>query len=457
MKRRDFLKNLGLSVATLACPGCLFAASKDKPSRFRNVLLYVVDDQGTTDAGCYGNKVIKTPGLDVLASEGTRFTNAFCTTASCSPSRSVILTGLHNHTTGQYGLGHRKHHFASFDDIKSLPLHLSQAGYKTASIGKYHVAPEKNYHFQKYLPGGTPQQMATTCKSFITEDAESPFFIYFCTHEPHRPFTRDGSDVIDPEDVIVPEFLTDTPECREELAYYYMSIQRADSGLLKMIEVLKQTGHWEDTLIIYVSDNGMAFPGAKTTLYEPGMRLPCVVRNPEQRKKAVVCNGMTSWVDIAPTILDFAGIEHKELGLHGRSVLPILEKENPTGRDEVYGSHSFHEVTMYYPMRVVRQRQYKLIWNIAYKLEYPFANDLFRSSTWQSTLKRGDKSFGKRRIKDFLYRAEFELYDLKKDPGELNNLSGDTKYAKILEGLKQKLKKFQQDTGDPWLVKWEHE
>ena len=233
-----------------------------------------------------------------------------------------------------------------------------------------------------------------------------------------------------------------------------MSVQRGDSGLAKMIEILKQTGHWNDTLIIYVSDNGVAFPGAKTTLYEPGMKLPCVVRDPYQSKKNVVCDGMVSWVDIAPSILDYAGIKYDKSEFHGRSFIPILDEEKPKNWDEVYGSHTFHEVTMYYPMRVVRERQYKLLWNIAHQLEFPTANDMWKSETWQSVLKSGDKKFGKRTIDSFLHRPEFELYDIKKDPDEINNLADDPKYAKVLEELKHKIKKFQEETKDPWLVTW---
>ena len=98
---------------------------------------------------------------------------------------------------------------------------------------------------------------------------------------------------------------------REELAEYYMSVQRADSGLVKLIEILKETGHWEDTLILYISDNGIAFPGAKTTLYEPGMRLPCVVRNPYAEKTGNVTDAMITWADITPTILNFASLPHE--------------------------------------------------------------------------------------------------------------------------------------------------
>jgi N-sulfoglucosamine sulfohydrolase len=420
-------------------------------------LLYVADDHGTEDAGCYGNRVIKTPGLDALASEGTRFTRAFCTSASCSPSRSVILTGRHTHATGQYGLAHSYHHFVSLPHVKSLPPMLTNAGYRTVSAGKFHVAPEEVYHFDQYVKGAAPPQMAEMCRTVIAAEDTRPFFLYFCTTEPHRPFRREGSDPVNPKDVIVPSYLPDTPECREELAEYYGSVQRADSGLLRLMEILKETGHWDDTIVIYISDNGIAFPGAKTTVYDPGIRLPCVVRSPYQTKRGIACSAMITWADITPTILDFAGVEAAQAGFHGRSFLSVLDQDNPAGWDEIYASHTFHEVTMYYPMRVVRTRRYKLIWNIAHELEYPFASDLWESKTWQGVLQRGDTHYAKRSVDAYIHRPEFELYDLENDPDEVNNLADNSKYAAICEELKRKLKEFQKRTDDPWILKWERE
>ena len=200
--RRTFLKTVGAGAATLAQQGR--TGAEEKTVRKPNVVLYVVDDQGSDDAGCYGNPVIKTPGLDTLAREGTRFTNSFCTCATCSASRSVILTGLHNHATGQYGHAHSYHHFVSFPDVKSLPVLLSSAGYRTVSAGKYHVAPEEVYHFDEYIKGASPARMADACRPIIATDDSRPFFLYFCTTEPHRPFRREGSDPVDPRNVIVP-------------------------------------------------------------------------------------------------------------------------------------------------------------------------------------------------------------------------------------------------------------
>jgi N-sulfoglucosamine sulfohydrolase len=458
LNRRTMLKSIATGAAALAVgsPTLLQGASGKKP---RNVVLYVVDDQGTNDAGCYGNPVIQTPGLDALAREGTRFTNAFCTSASCSASRSVILTGRQNHATGQFGHSHAYHHFVSFDTVQSLPNMLNDAGYRTAIGGKFHVAPEALYHFQQRIHAAQrePEALSEAARGLIASDDPRPFFLHLATVEPHRPFHRDGSDPIDPKDVVVPPYLPDTPECREELAQYYMSVQRADKGLVRLIEILKETGHWDDTLILYLSDNGIAFPGAKTTLYEPGMRLPMVVRNPLQESQGAVCDALVNYTSITPTILDYAGVEPKDVDFHGPSFLGILDEEHPEGWDEIFASHTFHEVTMYYPMRVVRGRRFKLIWNIAHGLEYPFASDLWDSSTWQGVLRRGDTHFGKRTVEAYLHRPEFELFDLDSDPDEVRNLADDPRYATVLAEQKAKIKAFQERTDDPWILKWEQE
>jgi N-sulfoglucosamine sulfohydrolase len=325
--------------------------------------------------------------------------------------------------------------------------------------------------------------------------------LYFCTSDPHRggianwmPHRPDsfgnkpaGEDYpgvkpvhYDPAKVIVPPFLPDTPTCRAEIAQYYQSISRADAGLGRLVEILKKAGKYDDTLIIYVSDNGMPFPGAKTSAYEASLKLPCVVRNPENKKHGVVSEAMISWVDIAPTVLDFAGVApspnrspqggggraqvpqerrgRRQIAMHGRSLLPILQEAKPSGWDEVYASHTFHEVTMYYPMRVVRSGDFKLIWNIAHPLEFPFASDLFGSPTWQDSLARGEEfMYGKRTLKALTHRPQFELYDLAADPDEIHNLANDPQHQDKLGELKKKLRKFQKRTKDPWILKWERE
>jgi N-sulfoglucosamine sulfohydrolase len=447
----------------------------------RNVVLFVTDDQGQ-EAGCYGNPILKTPNLDALAADATRFEYAYCTTASCSPSRSVILTGMYNHANAQYGLEHGYNHFRSFENLTTLPVLLTKAGYRTARIGKFHVGPENVYQFEEALPGNarSPVEMAENCRGLIESNSDQPFFLYFCTTDPHRggiandfPHEPDsfgnkprgetypGVEPVhyNPAEVVVPPFLPDTPTCRAELAQYYESISRADAGLGRLIELLKAAGKYDETLIIYISDNGYPFPGAKTNVYEPGLRLPCVVRGPGAKTRGVVSHALISWVDIAPTILDFAGVKPPKRGtMHGRSFLDILDQKNPDGWDELYASHTFHEITMYYPMRVARDGRYKLIWNIAHPLSFPFASDLWKSATWQDSLRHGeDFLYGKRTIKTLRQRPEFELYDLAQDPDETRNLAYDSQHREKLATLQRKLRDFQRRTGDPWELKWDRE
>lgn len=456
----------------------------------RNVILFVTDDQGQ-DAGCYGNSVIQTPNLDALAADGTRFTHAFCTTASCSASRSVILTGLHNHANGHYGHAHTYHKFGSYPDIKTLPVRLAAAGYRTALVGKYHVLPAATFEFQSKpkVNARNAVMMAERAREVIEADDERPFFLYFCTSDPHRgggrvdddpllpdrfgnqPGGHRGVDEVqyDPRSVSVPAFLPDTPVCRAELAQYYQSVSRIDQGLGRLIDCLQRAGKYDDTLIIYISDHGIAFPGGKTNVYEPGLRAPCIVRSPDVDQRGVVSDAMLSWVDLTPTILEFAGAlpSPAETGeaangdkypLQGRSFLSIVGQSHAAGWDEVYASHTFHEITMYYPMRVVRERRYKLIWNLAHDLPYPFASDLWAAPTWQAQYRQGmDAMYGQRTVGDYIHRAEFELFDLDRDPHEATNLADDDAHAETLARLKHKLKAFQRRTRDPWILKWDYE
>jgi len=458
-----------------------------------NIVMIVSDDHGRGDLGCYGNPVVRTPNLDALAADGTRFTHAFCTTASCSPSRSVILSGQHNHRNGMYGLQHDDHKFQSYDHLQTLPVLLAASGYRTARIGKFHVAPESAYAFQTVLSAGaandpatigrSPVEMAEQSRRVIEAPDERPFFLYFASDDPHRAnaVLPDGRPTFDtypkpnrfgnrdagypgitpvtfrPEGIPVPAYLPDTPACRAELAEYYQAIARLDQGVGRLIEVLKAAGKYESTLILYLSDNGAAFPGAKTTLYEPGMRLPLLVRAPGRAKPGAVQSAMVTWADLAPTLLDVAGVKVSAGAMDGRSFRAGLDGGRLRGWDEVFASHSFHEITMYYPMRVVRTRRHKLIWNVASGLVYPSALDLIKSPSWISVTSTGGTKFGVRTVEAYLRRPAFELYDLERDPDEVVNLADDPAHRALQADLLAKLKAFQAATRDPWYRKWSHE
>ena len=447
-------------------------------SKRPNVVLIVSDDHGREALGCYGNDAIRTPNLDALAGDGVRFTNAFCTTASCAASRSAILTGMHNHANGTFGHTHGVHHFSCFDDVQTLPALLATGGYRTCRVGKQHYAPVEIYPFSDGFPAETfgrdDVRMAEECRGFVKGD--SPFFLYWCSHNPHRAgvdethplrpdsfgnpatsYPGDEEEIYTEDDVIVPSFLSDIPEVRAELTRYYQSISRLDRGIGRLNSILKDEGAYDNTLIIYISDNGAAFPEAKTTLYDPGMNLPCIVRSPLQKLGGRTCDGLVSWIDLLPTILDFAGLVPPD-SVHGESFREIIDIESPEDwRTEIYASHTFHEITNYYPMRVLRTKRYKFLYNIAWKLDYSFASDLWSSASWQGALGRGLSEFGPRSIDAYIHRPRFELYDLETDPDEVINLVDDPKFEALVAEYSGKIMRFQEQTNDPWLHKWRYE
>ena len=483
----------------------------------KNIIFFITDDESPT-LGCYGDRVAKTPAIDALAKDGTLFLNAFATTASCSASRSVVLSGLHNHANGQYGHQHSFHKFSSYFNVigLSLPRNLSKAGYRSGQIGKYHVSPEEVFRFDEYIKGNPRNavQMANQAKEFITAENEKPFFLYFATSDPHRGGgidrnsklklkpdmfgnkqdrkPHDGVNEVfyQPKQVPIPSFLPDTPETREELAQYYQSVSRIDQGVAKLVEILKDAGLYDKTLIVFTSDHGMAFAGGKTTVYEGGLRVPFVVRNPYEKKRGIRHQAMISHIDITPTLLDFAGaldtqrnrplqwedpgkafptpqttgpkdnrgVSAKLSSYHGKSWLPVLGEPMASHWDSIFASHTFHEIQMYYPMRVFRDKKFKLIWNIAHPLPYPFASDLWAASSFQAQYQQSlSAPYGKKTVRQYIHRPEFEFFKIDQDPEESNNLAGKPKFSDQLESYKEKLKSAQKKFQDPWVMKWSYE
>ncbi len=492
-----FMKKFFIGLVGLAI-GMQMAVAQN--AKRPNVVMIVSDDHGSRDLGCYGNTVIQTPNLDALAKEGVRFNNAYCTSASCSASRSVILSGMYNHANGQYGHGHHWHHFAAYEHIFSLPVLLEQlGGYRTARVGKYHVAPEKVYHFDQVFEasGRNTKEMALAVQSFVEEKSDQPFFLYFCPDDPHRDgnyqpgplgANRFGNRtpnhyagikerIYTPQEVLVPEYLPDSKQSREELAEYYQSVARMDQGLGDLFSDLKKHKKWDNTIILYLSDNGIAFAGAKTTQYQPGINLPLIVKNAHGEHAGTSNESLVNWADLTPTVLDMVGVlpQAEEMlkaayakeknnwdctvnqAFHGQSFEPAMAQDSSFAPEYTFASHTFHEVTMYYPMRTVIGQQYKLIWNIAYGMPYPHAQDLWKSSTFQAALSSEDQMYGPRSIKDYTFRAPFELYDLKNDPMETKNLADDPAYEQQLKQLQKALKDFQQRTNDPWFQMWERQ
>jgi len=432
-----------------------------------NILLMIADDLGLM-AGCYGQTRIETPHIDRLAGDGTRFDMAFASTASCSASRSVIYTGLHAHQNGQYGLHHDHHHFMTFGHVQTAPALLGRLGYLTGIVGKVHVGPPAVYPWEIRRESGTRDidWVAAEARSFLQAATarQQPFFLTIGFIDPHRDSTRGGFGnddfAADPcerpfgdDAVAVPAFLPDLPEVRRELAQYYQSVHRLDRGVGLVLDALRRSGHADDTLIIFLSDNGAPFLNSKTTLYDAGVHLPLIMRVPGTRAGTANPN-LVSFIDILPTFLDWAGAEPDRAVRKGRSLLPILEEERLLDDwRTVFGSHTYHEITNYYPTRFLRTPRYKYHRNVAWQLDFPFSADLYGSLSWQGIRNRQPVRIGERPLKDYIRRPPEELFDLIDDPWEVKNRATDPACRTVLLHLRERMETWQKQTDDPWLYR----
>lgn len=395
--------------------------------------------------------------MDGLAKRGMRFDHAYCTTASCSASRSVILTGLHNHSNGQYGHAHMPYNFHTFDTVQSIPRLARAAGAMTGIIGKLHVQPATvypwDYDQSSGNAGGAPNQrdvwaMAQSAAQFFKQTADRPFYLHVGFGDPHRAadatrFANSQSypNVVDrkyrPSDVPVPPFLPDKPEVRRELAEYYQAIDRLDQGVGFVLDALEKSGRAKDTMVIYMSDHGMPFPGAKGSPFDAGLRCPLIVHHPEMKQGGVVSDSLVSWTDIAPTVLDWMRIAHPPM--HGRSLLGMDRRE------EFFFSHTFHEINNYFPNRGVRTRKFKYVRVLYPELEMPLPSDLFNSPTWAAA-----RDFAPLRSR--LRHEKEELFDLEKDPMESRNVIAEAAYAQVARELREKVRGMRKETKDPWFI-----
>lgn len=404
-----------------------------------NILVFIADDAGM-DFGCYGNKNIKTPNIDKLAEEGLSFEKAFLTAPQSSPSRTSMMTGKFAHTIGTEDL-----HTTIDDTTLMIPHYLQRAGYFTGSMLKTHWGPRGNKQFDRmidngYLPGQwhLGEQSYKNFEEFIVESDNRPFFLWVGFIDPHRPYNRNVCPQVNhPEQVIVPPYLVDGPDTRQDLADYYNEISRMDTDIGEMIKILEKWGKLDNTIVIFLSDNGMPFPRCKGTLYDSGIQTPLLFMwkgkiAPGKRHH----NGLISTIDLAPTLLDLAGIPAVD-DMYGESFKDILFDCTKRGRDYIFAERNWHNNDEY--MRCVRSETHKLIFNAYYELPHGTPSDLSKSMSWHE-LKEKQKSGQLTKNQNQIFispRPMIEIYDLTVDPNELNNIAGkaDSNIINLLEQL----------------------
>jgi N-sulfoglucosamine sulfohydrolase len=427
LTRRNILQ------APAAAP--LLAQSRTRPP---NLVFIISDDHSYPDLGVLG-KPVTTPNLDKLAREGMRFENCFVSSAQCSPNRSSILTGCTPHTTATSRL-----HTPMPDHETSVIDLLKDAGYFAGAFRKVHQGPSFDKRWDFYGNAQVPFS-----KFFDALPAGKPFYLHMGFTDPHRVYKRGKYPVMhDPKKVVVPGFLPDTPEIRDDIADYYNAISRMDSDAGQVLQLLKDRNLLDNTLIIFTGDNGMPFPGAKGTCYEPGIRVPLLAWwsgkvAPGTSKKELIAH-----VDLPATWLDAAGIPVPKK-MQGRSFLPLLTGQGSyTPRDAVYSERNWHD--NYDPIRSVRTRTHKLIFNAQPNMPYRPIADLRDSPTWASYVagaRAGKLSPEHMRLQQPI-RSVIEMYDLEKDPNEFNNLAFDPAHSTLRAELQKKLSDWMHDTSD---------
>ena len=435
-----FLLHFSLPVCLfLLAPSLAQAQQADSAATPPNILVFIADDAAWNDFGAYGNEGIQTPSIDRLAASGLKVERAFLTIAQCSPSRISILTGRYPHATGAEDL-----HMPLPDSLRILPSSLQETGYFTGHMQKTHYGEHANAQFQWYNPN-----LSDAFPEFLDETDGRPFFLWVGFQDPHRAY-GDAPAVHGPSDVTVPPQLADTPETRADLAAYYDEIARMDGQIGRMLGTLEARGLRQNTLVVFLSDNGMPFPRAKGTAYDTGIRTPLIFSWPAIIDSgAVYDSGLVSVIDLAPTLLDLAGADPLD-GMQGESFQRLLaEPSSYAGREHVFAERNWHDCDEH--IRAVRTDRYKLIRNEAYTgVPLCTAADIGNSPSWRSLLrlKEEDALTSEQRRLFEAPRARVELYDLEADPGEFHNLAADSAYTDVLRELVPVLETWMAETGD---------
>lgn len=453
MKTRSILL---LTIILLLWP--LLGSAKDNGG-LPNILFCFADDWCWPDAGIYGDKVVRVPNFERVAKEGALFTRAYSAAPSCTPSRAAILTGraVHSLEEGANLHGFLPKKFEVYPDI------LEKAGYV---VGYEH----KGWGPGNFKAGGRDRnpagpQFKTFGEFLKTVPEGKPFCFWFGSFNPHRPYEKGAGakSGLSTEQVKVPGYWPDVPDVRSDILDYYSEIETFDQELGEHLAQLEARGCAQNTLVVISGDNGRPFPRCKANCYEMGSHQPLAIRWPEKFKGGKVIEDFVNLYDLTPTFLEAAGLKPtKEMA--GRSLLPLLAGKKQKGRDMVFVERERHanvrKGDLSYPIRAVRTAEFSYIRNLRpdrwpagdpqkWKAVGDFG-DCDASPTKEYILEHRDDKNGAQFFQwCFGKRPAEELYDLRHDPFELNNLAENPEYTATKERLRAALDKWMKQTGDP--------
>ena len=469
----------------LALCGPAFAAEAAKPDNTAkpNILFLLSDDHSYPYLGCYGSPDLQTPTLDRLAAEGLRCDRMFVSCPQCVPSRAALMTG-------RSPVAVRMVRFTSPlpDDVVALPdLLRDQAGYFTGVGGRsYHLdgpatggkraAPvlgevmdshglrtfTKRVDYAEGKPlNGKPAKLPGTAgkkmEAFLdaaqaAAPAGKPWFFWLGFSDPHHAWDTVGKrGKLDPATLTLPPHLPDLPGVRDDLARYLAEVEHLDGEVAQVLEVLQARGLAENTLVVFMGDNGMAMPHGKGALTDPGIHVPLLVRWPGVVKPGRVSKALISGEDFAPTMLAAAGLASPK-SMSGVSFLPLLHNDaDYQPRKFVFAERGPHGgdggmkpdilASTFDLARCVRSDDFKLIYNCTpHQAVAPV--DSQQDPGWQAMkAAAAEGKLAEPFMKSYFTtpRSTFELYNLEADPGEMNNLAGNPKYREIEHDLKRAL------------------
>ena len=364
------------------------------------------------------------------------------TTATCSPSRAALLTGQPPHMNGMYGLAHRG--FSLNDYSKHLANYLKQFGYETVLFGMQHE--NKNAHnigYDRVFVDSRSEREDLTrwdltngdaAIAYLKEKHDRPFFMSYGLAHTHRPF-NEVDESIDPDYLKVPHCLADNAADRLDYAGFITSAMRADMCIGRVLDALDETGLTDDTMIIYTTDHGIAFPFMKCNLYDTGIGVSLIIKYKGNPSAGKVKDSLVSHVDIYPTLCDMLGIPKPEW-MTGTSMMPLLNNEKDEINDAVFAEVTYHAAAE--PQRCVRTKRYKYIRRYGDWKDYVPAN-IDAGGSKDFVLEQG--------LLEHQPDREM-LFDLSLDAAERNNVIHDPKYGPAAAMMRRMLDDYMEKTDD---------
>jgi N-sulfoglucosamine sulfohydrolase len=426
------------------------SAPAHKGAQRPDIVLFIADDLSREDVGAYGSPDARTPNMDAMAREGMRFNRAFASSPTCTVSRSSILTG-------DYPMRHGAHanHSAVKNGIETLPMYLQKLGYRVVIAGKTDFGERTNFPFEylstsvvgKGLNGKL--QTGEVDKLLASRDRKQPIAIIVASFASHVPWPDNQG--YDAAKLTIPPYLYDTPELRDARTRYLTKVTLADTELGAVRQSIARHGDPKNTLFLFTADQGAQFPFAKWNLYDAGIATPLLAVWPGHVAAGKSSDALVSLVDILPTMEDVAGGPAPR-GIDGKSLVPLLTGKADSVHDVIYATHT-GDGSNQAPTRTIRTDKYKLIVN--YRSDITFRNAISENTQkrdnayWLSWLEAAKTDPKAAAIVDhFYHRKPVELYDLEKDPYELNNLAGQPGTATIEKDLRTRLEKWMVSQGE---------